>query len=263
VLCKGINDGEFLDKTLVDLEQFMPEVFSISVVPFGMTKYREGLYPLELFSEDECRQVILQVESWQKKFLEKYGRRTVYLSDEFYVSAKSELPPYEAYDDFPQLENGVGMLRVTEDEFSDALSEIKKGTRKKVTVATGTLCADFLRNMIEKMPDNNCEVVPIENRFFGNTVTVSGLITGQDLIYALKDKEIGEALLIPSNMLRADTDVFLDDVTVGDVEKALNCMVLISYNGYDLAEKIAGVCGENDRNSRNGGYYETDSCNSW
>lgn len=263
VLCKGINDGEFLDKTLSDLEQFMPEVFSISVVPFGMTKYREGLYPLELFSGDECKNVILQVEKWQKSFLEKYGRRIVYLSDEFYVNAKVELPSYEAYDDFPQLENGVGMLRVTEDEFLDALSEIKKGTRSKVTVATGTLCAEFLRNMIDKMPDNNCEIVAVKNRFFGETVSVSGLITGTDLIHALKDKDIGEALLIPSNMLRADTDVFLDDVTVGDVEKALNCKVIVTFNGYDLAEKISGTYGENDRNSRNGGYYETDSCNSW
>ena len=155
------------------------------------------------------------------------------------------------------------MLRVTEDEFLDALSEIGKGTRKKVTVATGTLCAEFLREMIAKMPENNCETVAIKNKFFGETVTVSGLITGADLIDALKGKEIGEALLIPCNMLRADTDVFLDDVTVSDVENALNCKVLVTFNGYDLAEKIAGVCGDNERNSRNGGYYETDSCNSW
>ncbi len=263
VLCKDINDGTYLDQTLSDLEELMPEVFSISVVPFGATKYRDGLYPIELFSGEECKAVIKQVSAWQEKFLQKHGRRTVYLSDEFYLHTGVDLPPYEAYEDFPQLENGVGMIRVTEDEFSDALQSIKSGTRTKVSVATGLLCESFLRELIERMPEHNCTVYGIKNEFFGETVTVSGLITGNDLIHALKDKDLGEALIIPSNMLRADTDVFLDDVTVPEVEQKLNCKVLVSYNGYDLAEKIAGVDGDDARNTRNGGYYETDSCNSW
>ena len=263
VLCKNINDGVYLDKTLSDLEELMPEVFSISVVPFGATKYREGLYPIELFSGEECGKVIQQVSKWQDKFLQKYGRRTVYLSDEFYLNAGVELPPYDAYEDFPQLENGVGMIRVTEDEFSDALLSIKKGTRKKVSVATGLLCETFLKSLIQRLPEHNCTVYGIENKFFGKTVTVSGLITGNDLIQALKDKDLGEALIIPSNMLRAETDVFLDDVTVPEAEQKLNCKILVSYNGYDLAEKIAGVKGDEQRNNRNGGFYETDSCNSW
>lgn len=263
VLCKDINDGAYLDKTLTDLEELIPAVFSISVVPFGATKYRENLYPIELFDGEECRAVIAQVSACQEKFLKKYGRRTVYLSDEFYLNAGVELPEYDAYEDFPQLENGVGMIRVTEDEFLDALQSIERGTRKKVTVATGKLCGNFLRKLIDRLPDNNCTVYAIQNEFFGETVTVSGLITGNDLINALKGKDLGEALIIPSNMLRADTDVFLDDVTVPEVEQKLNCKVLVSYNGYDLAEKIAGVDGDETRNSRNGGYYETDSCDSW
>ena len=263
VLCKDINDGEVLDNTLADLEKFIPSVYSISVVPFGKTKYRDGLYPIELFSEKECAEVIKQVEKWQNKFLDKYGIRCVYLSDEFYIGAKKELPSYEKYDDFPQLENGVGMLRVTEDEFLDALNDIKFGKRSKVTVATGTLCYEFLKKLIERLPKNNCQVVPVKNNFFGETVTVSGLITGADLINALKNIEIGEALIIPSNMLRAETEVFLDDITVSDVEKALSCKVLVSFNGYDLAEKIANDTGSEQRNTRNGGFYETDSCNSW
>ncbi len=263
VLCKNINDGKWLDKTLEDLEKFIPAVYSISIVPFGATKYREGLYPIELFTEQDCKNVINQVSGWQQRFLDKCGKKTVYLSDEFYISGNVPLPEYEDYDDFPQLENGVGMFRVTEDEFLDAVSEIKCGTRNKVTVATGILCASYLKDLISKLPQNNCEVVPIVNKFFGETVTVSGLITGKDLIDGLKNKEIGEALIIPSNMLRAETDVFLDDVTVSDVEKVLNCKVLVSLNGYDLAEKIAGKSGENERNSRNGGFYETDCSNSW
>ena len=263
VLCKGINDGVWLDKTLADLEELVPSVFSISVVPFGKTKYRENLYNIELFDENDCKNVISQVSKWQSDFLKKYGRRLVYLSDEFYLNANLTLPSYDEYEDFPQLENGVGMMRVTEDEFNEALTDIKAGTRQKVTVATGTLCAQFLRQMIDKMPDNNCEIVPVKNIFFGETVTVSGLITGTDLISALREKDIGEALIIPSNMLRAGTDMFLDDVTVCDVEKALSCNVLVSYNGYDLAEKIANVKGDSIRNNRNGGYYETDSSNSW
>lgn len=260
VLCKNINDGAYLDKTLSDLEALIPAVFSISIVPFGATKYRDGLYPIELFSGADCEKVILQVEAWQQKFLKKYGRRTVYLSDEFYVNANHELPPYDAYEDFPQLENGVGMLRVTEDEFLTAVSDIKRGRRKKVTCAMGTLCQAFMQNLIDKLPDNNCVAIGIKNNFFGETVTVSGLITGGDLISALKGKDLGEALIIPSSMLRADTHDFLDDVTVEQAEKELNTTILISYNGYDLAEKIAGADGENKRNSRNGGYYETDSC---
>lgn len=263
VLCKDINDGEWLDKTLSDLEEFIPSVYSISIVPFGATKYREGLYPIELFNESECVDVINQVSKWQERFLSLCGKKTIYLSDEFYLTGNIPLPPYEYYDDFPQLENGVGMCRVTEDEFLDALTDIKCGTREKVTVATGTLCADFLTDLICKLPKNNCEVVAIQNKFFGETVTVSGLITGKDLIDGLKGKIIGEALIIPSNMLRAETDVFLDDVTVSDVEKALNTKVLVSLNGYDLAEKIAGVSGNDSRNSRNGGIYETDCSDSW
>ena len=263
VLCKNINDGKWLDKTLSDLEEFIPSVYSVSIVPFGATKYRDGLYPIELFTEQDCKNIISQVSEWQKRFLDKCGKKTVYLSDEFYISGLVPLPPYEDYDDFPQLENGVGMFRVTEDEFLDALTDIKCGTREKVTVATGTLCASYLKDLINKLPENNCDVIPIINKFFGETVTVSGLITGKDLIDGLKNKEIGEALIIPSNMLRAETDVFLDDVTVSDVEKALNTKVLISVNGYDLAEKIAGVSGTDTRNSRNGGFYETDCSYSW
>ncbi len=258
VLCKNINDGAVLDNTLSDLEKFIPSVYSISVVPFGATKYRKNLYPIELFSSEECAEVIQQVEKWQERFLKKYGRRTVYLSDEFYLNAGKPLPPYECYEDFPQLENGVGMLRVTEDEFREAALKIPCGKRKKVTVATGVLSAGFIRYLLNDLKDNHCEVVAIKNIFFGETVTVSGLITGGDLIDALRGKDLGEALIIPSNMLRADTDVFLDDVTVADVEKELNCSVLVSYNGYDLAEKIAGVQTDGGRNSRNGGFYETD-----
>ena len=262
VLCKGFNDGALLDKSLSDLAAFFPSVQSISVVPFGMTRFRDGLCQIEPFDKDGCRAVIRQVEGWQTKFSEMTGKKTVYLADEFYLKAELPFPPYEDYDDFPQLENGVGMIRVTENEFLTALPNIQRIRRRKVTIATGTASEALIRFLAGKL-DVPSEVVAIRNLFFGDSITVSGLITGQDLIAQLKKRGVGEELLIPSNMLRAGTDVFLDDVTVPDVEQALQTKVIVVYNGADFAYKLAdSETAPKEYGRRNGGTYETDHSNS-
>ncbi len=238
VLCRNINDKEHLDRTIADLENFFPSVFSVSIVPVGLTKYRDGLYELDGFDKDSSIEVIEQISKWQEKFLEKYGKRTVYLADEFYIMAEKDFPEYEEYEEFPQLENGVGMIKAFEDEFIEGLSDTEEVYFKKCSVATGVLSEEFISGLVSKIKGIDCKVYAIKNEFFGERITVSGLVTGGDLINQLKNKELGDYLLISDNMLRNSTDVFLDDVTVPDVEKELNVKVLIVRSGCDFAEKL-------------------------
>ena len=238
VLCPNINDGAQLDRTISDLERFFPSVFSISIVPVGITKYREGLCPLDSFDKEKSAEVIKQISKWQEKFLEKYGKRTVYLADEFYIMAEKDFPEYEEYEEFPQLENGVGMIKVFEDEFKEEVKNTDKVFYKKCSAATGVLSEAFIKGLVSEIEGIDCKVYAIENKFFGEKITVSGLVTGGDLISQLKDKELGEYLFIPENMLRDSTDVFLDDVTVCDVERELNVKVVVVSSGCDFAEKL-------------------------
>jgi len=235
VACPGINDGEELDRTLNDLIKFSPDLCSISVVPVGITKYREGLYSLDSFTKESASALVTQVESWQKRFIEVSGSRTVYASDEFYITAEIEFPPYEAYEDFPQLENGVGMVSLFKYDFKLAVEQIGKKCYNKCTLATGVIFSDILKELTMDLGDN-INVVPIINKFFGETITVAGLITGKDLINQLKDVDIGDFLVIPDTMLRAETDVFLDDVTVKDVENELNTKVYVSTDAFSTVE---------------------------
>ncbi|MBQ2897605.1 MAG: DUF512 domain-containing protein [Clostridia bacterium] len=239
VLCPGINDGEVLDKTLSDLSRFS-NVYSVSIVPVGITKYRKGLYPLTPFDKQKSVKLIEQVSVWQNKFLQEKGSVKVYLADEFYIMAETGFPPYEHYEDFPQLENGVGMARLTICDFDDAIKEIKQPVYKKVSVATGKISEKLIKDLVSKIEGIDAKVYAIENDFFGKQITVSGLVTGGDIINQLKGKDLGQCLFIPINMLRADTDVFLDDITVSDVEKALNVKIVVTEDARDFALKLKG-----------------------
>ena len=226
VLCPGYNDGAELDRTLFDLGNLGESVESISIVPVGLSAHREGLAPLKGFDRESARTVIAQTEKWQEKFLKSHGTRLVYLGDEFYIMAQQPLPDYDAYEGFPQIENGVGLCASLRFEFDEALRESRrKKPRHKKTIATGQSAYGILWELCEKLEGNRIQIIPIVNHFFGEQITVTGLITGGDLITQLKDRDLGTELLLSSAMLRHDQEVFLDDMTVQEVERALDIKI--------------------------------------
>ena len=251
VLCKNYNDGEELERTIRDLTKYIPYLRSLSIVPVGLTKYREGLTKLEAFTKEDAIKVIETVSKWQEKLMKEHRTHFVHASDEWYILAEQELPKEDTYDGYLQLENGVGMLRLLIDEFEEAL-EKETGDDRKInkTLVTGKLAYIFLNKMADKLkvkfPNVNIDIQMIENQFFGEKITVAGLITGQDIIKQLKDKKIAPNLLIPCNMLKSDEDVFLDDVTVGDIEKALQVKAdIVKSSGQDLLD---GMIKEGEKN---------------
>lgn len=247
VCCPNVNDGEELKRTLNDLSDLMPNIQSVAVVPVGLTKYRDGLFPLECFNKINAGEVIDIIESKQKECLRKYGTRMVYPADEFYMLAERELPPTEFYEDYPQYENGVGLLRSLGDELESALKACEEIIEPRtVTLVTGAAAYDFhvmlTKKIMRKFPAVKINTEKIINKFFGETITVAGLITAGDLIDQLKGKSLGDELIIPKVMLKADEPVFLDDLTVSDVEKALNIKVTASANdGYEYLNKLLGI----------------------
>ena len=243
VLCKGINDGAELERTISDLLQF-ENMLSLSVVPVGLTKFREGLYPLESFDKESAKETLRIIHKWQDIAFEKRGSHFVQAGDEWYLLAEEPLPPEERYDGFIQLENGVGMLRLFINEFDKALAEegrhlfLKKRT---ISFASGVLAAPFMKDAAEKFmakfPKIRINVYTIYNDFFGEKITVSGLITGHDLIKQLKDKELGDKLIIPSNMLRSGEEVFLDDVSLSEASDSLQVPIdIVKSSGQSLIE---------------------------
>ena len=244
VLCPGLNDGEELDRTIGDLARFIPHMGSLSVVPVGITKYREGLYPMQTFDAESSARVIDQIEAWQKKIYAEHGIHFVQASDEFYIMAGRELPEEDRYDGYIQLENGVGMVRLQHEEVAEALAGMTGDDREvEVSLATGRLAAEYLQQVVEmiqeKYPNVTAHIYPIRNDFFGETITVAGLITGQDLKAQLTGQALGSRLLIPSVMLRSGEDVFLDDITVGQLEQALQIPIdIVQSSGYDLVTSI-------------------------
>ena len=244
VLCPGINDGEELERSIRELSALCPNLQSIAVVPVGLTKHRDGLYPLRTFNAEEARKVVEVTERWGDKLGAEQESRIVYASDEFYLLAGLPIPEPEFYGDFDQLDNGVGLLALLEQEFRAAMMQAGEFTEEKhITIATGELAypmmCGFAQRIMEKFPTVKIGVEKIVNDFFGHTVTVAGLVTGQDLIAQLKGKELGSELLIPSTMLRHEQDCFLDDVTREEVEQALSVTLCTTENdGFDLLEKI-------------------------
>ena len=247
VLCPTLNDGDELRRTLTDFGRMMPNLQSVAVVPVGLSKYRDGLYPLVPFTKETAAQALDLIAEFQEQFLEKYGTRTVFPSDEFYLLAERELPGGDDYEGYPQYENGVGMLRSLADEFDTALEDAEpEHLPRKVTIATGYAPHAFLSALTQKAEKQweglTCNVIPIRNDFFGERITVTGLITGQDLIAQLKGKDLGDELLLSSSMIRRDSDVFLDDVTIGEVEEALQTKIRLTANdGYELLDAILGI----------------------
>ena len=231
VLCKGINDGAELERSLSDLSAYLPYLRSVSVVPVGLSKFREGLYPLEPFTKEDAEAVIDTIEAWQRKVFPVHQLHFVHASDEWYLLAERELPEADRYDGYLQLENGVGMLRLLMDEFEDGVAKINREEEmsREISIATGRLAypviLEMARALMEVYPGLRIHVYDIRNDFFGERITVSGLITGQDLIAQLSGQALGTSLLLPQNMLRSGEDYFLDDVTIGDLEKALQVKV--------------------------------------
>ncbi len=246
VLCKGINDGENLKKTLDDLCSLYPAVYSVSVVPVGLSRYREGLYPLEPFNKEDAVKVIEQVEKIQEKMYKEHGSRVIYIADEFYLKAEIEIPKAQDYEDFPQIENGVGLIASLKDEFFDALNDLDiKEKKREVSVVTGVAAYPFISSLcseLEKKVKNlKINVYKIINNFFGENITVTGLLCGCDLKDQLKGKYLGEELIISKSMLRSGEDVLLDDVTVDDLEEFLGVKITSVYNdGYDFIDAILG-----------------------
>nr|WP_276948064.1 DUF512 domain-containing protein [Enterocloster lavalensis] len=257
VCCKGVNDGEELVRTLDDLAGFLPFLRSVSVVPAGITKYRDGLFPIGLFTAGEAGEVIDLIESRQQGYYEEYGLHFIHASDEWYITAGRDFPEEERYDGYIQLENGVGMMRLFINEFNEAFEALLGSPEyetlaetldRTLTIATGKLTGPTIRGFAEQLmrafPRLRIHVYGIRNDFFGETITVSGLVTGQDLIRQLKERkeageDLGGALHIPSNMLRVGEQVFLDDVTVQDVERELNMRVVpVEPGGNEFIQAI-------------------------
>lgn len=253
VLCKGINDGKELDFSIRELTKYYPCLQSVSVVPVGLSKYREGLYPLEPFTKEDAKEVIGLIKKWQDYMYEKYGMHFIHASDEWYLLAEEELPTEDRYDGYLQLENGVGMLTLLKDEFKEAMQtaihqkslykDLSSGKTKRLTMATGRLAYDTICDMAAQMMEAfewlDLNVVAIRNDFFGERITVSGLLTGQDLIAQLKGLPLGEKLLLPQNVLRSGENYFLDDITVPQLEEALQVQVdIVKSSGQDFVETV-------------------------
>ncbi len=244
VLCKGINDGAELEYSIKELMKYIPQLESVSVVPVGLTKFREGLYPLEPFKADEAAEVLNTIHRCQEECFAKYGTHFIHASDEWYLLAGEELPGEERYDGYLQLENGVGMLRLLMDEFEEAMERVECiPQRETLSIATGRLAYPYIQRMAAQMelrcPGLTIHVYPITNDFFGEQITVSGLLTGQDILRQLTGKELGERLLLPQNVLRSGEDVFLDDMTLQDMEKALQVPVyIVKSNGQDFVDCV-------------------------
>ncbi len=246
VMCKGVNDGEELERTIKDLTAYIPCMESVSVVPVGLSKFRDGLYQLEPITKEDAIRTIKIVEKWQKKIYQDYETHFIHASDEFYILAGQKMPEAECYDGYLQLENGVGMVRLMTDEVAEALEELKGDNREmEISIATGKLAYSYLKGYLEqireKYPGILVHLYSITNNFFGERITVTGLITGQDLIRQLKGKKLGTKLLLSSCMFRSGEEVFLDDVTKEEVEIALQVSVnIVKSSGYDFVEAVLG-----------------------
>ncbi len=251
VLCKGINDGKELEFSIQKLMEYIPVLESVSVVPVGLSRYREGLYPLEPFEKEDACQVIDLIEGFQRICMEQHGIHFVQASDEWYILAERELPPEENYDGYLQLENGVGMMRLLLTEFEDAMMQRKEkgmdhlSRNREISMVTGRLAYPYILRMAQQMEQQingiKIHVYEIINYFFGERITVSGLLTGGDIKQQLSGKELGEVLLLPENILRSGEDVFLDDVRLPELEKALQVKIdIVKSSGYDFVSTVLG-----------------------
>ena len=247
VLCKGVNDGEELEYSLQKMSEYAPVLQSVSVVPVGLTKFRKGLYPLEPFTKEDAKAVLEQIHRWQKIMYERYGIHFIHASDEWYILAGEELPEEDRYDGYLQLENGVGMLRNLQDEFDWALEDLElPDAPRKVTIPTGEGGCAFLNSLLDglrrKCHNIIVDLVPVHNDFFGGTVNVTGLLTGQDLLKNLKGRDLGDQVLLATSMMKAGEDVFLDDMTREELSAALGVPACrVGNTGEALVRAVCGL----------------------
>lgn len=256
VLCPGINDGKELERTIRDLTKYIPCMESVSVVPVGLSKFRQGLYPLQAFDRESAQAALEIIEGWQKKIYQEHGIHFIHASDEFYILAERELPECERYDGFPQLENGVGMLRLLDMEVQEALHMVEEefegeAEPERISIATGLLAAPYLEKQADRImkqyPQVEIKIFPIRNEFFGEQITVAGLITGQDLVKQLSGQDLGDRLLLPVCMFRSGEETFLDDMTREQVQKALQVPIhIVKSSGQDLVGAVLGLELEED-----------------
>lgn len=246
VLCPGYNDGEELKRSLTDLLALGESISSIACVPVGITKFRECLPTLRPFTKDEAADTIKIIEEFSNEAYAKRNVRVVYPADEFFIRATLPIPDAEYYDEFPQIENGVGIIASQRKEFIDALDLIEESqTHRSATIATGVDAAPYIQVLVDeakkKWHNLNCKVIAVKNEFFGETITVAGLLTGQDLLARLKNEPLGDELLLPSCMLRSEGDVFLDDMPLDTLKKELDIPIRLCENdGYLLLDAILG-----------------------
>lgn len=252
VLCKGVNDKDELRFSIREMMKYIPNLVSVSVVPVGLSKYRDGLYPLEPFTKEDALETLEIIHGFQKECFEKYGMHFIHASDEWYIMAGLELPEEERYDGYLQLENGVGMTRLLLNEFTEELEKRKNAktlpdnsVNREVSIATGKLAFPVIKSMADELmvwyPNLKIHVYEIINHFFGEMITVSGLITAGDLMEQLKDRPLGEMLYLPQNILRSGEDVFLDDYHVPEVERTLQVSIdIVKSSGYDFVTAITG-----------------------
>lgn len=247
VLCKGLNDGAELDRTMRDLYALYPAISSVSVVPAGLTRHRSGLYPLEAFSPQESAEVIKQVNAFGDRCVRECGERIFCCADELYLKSKTPFPDASYYGDYPQFENGVGMIVSMLDEFNNEFEYIDEdfdtSVKKKFSIATGEAAFEFISSLserlCEKCPSLCGNVYKIENDFFGRSINVAGLICGCDLISQLRGRELGNTLYISCNMLRAEGDLFLDSMSVSEIERELGVRIVpVPTDGYEFIKAI-------------------------
>ena len=252
VLCKGVNDGEELERSIRELKKYIPCLQSVSVVPVGLTRYREGLYPLKAFTREDAKEVLQTIHRWQASIYEEHGIHFIHGGDEWYILAGEELPGEERYDGYLQLENGVGMTRLLLDEFARGREELRLKrqvpdltVQEELSMVTGRLAYPYIqqmaREMMEDFPGLEIHVYAIRNDFFGERITVSGLLTGQDILAQLKGKPLGERLLLPQNVLRSGESVFLDDLTVEEMKNTLQVEInIVKSSGCDFINAVLG-----------------------
>ena len=251
VLCPGLNDGEALENTIQELMKLYPAAQSLALVPVGLTGHRDGLAELHKYTAEEAKKVIGIAEKWRGICLEKFGTRFVFPSDEFYLAAGADLPGDEEYEDYAQIDDGVGLLKLLETEFEDAyaeMGEIKPAVRAKPLIACGVSAAEFFEKLMREhpIPGADVSVRAIRNRFFGEEVTVSGLITGKDLVEQVKGADCTH-VLITTCMLRAEDNVFLDDMPLDEAARLIGCPVIpVERQGQDLLDAIIDIVEDNN-----------------
>lgn len=248
VLCPGVNDGEVLQKTMDDLYALYPYVNTLAVVPVGLTKFRDGLTQVKPLDEEDAKKVLEMTDRFAQKCKEENGCRFVYCSDEFYLKAKKDFPIYGEYGSFSQIEDGVGLITKFKKEFDDAVKNFTSAKEGSFTLVTGVSAYPFIKSLVDELKEKfgvKCQVIRVENEFFGKSVTVSGLLTARDILAALSKTEVGDTVLLPRVLLREIKDVFLDDVTLDEFKKAVGRKVeTVENDGADFCRKM--LKGEKD-----------------